>query len=174
MVLLNLVWWETWTLELIWGGLTTTSSCCLEWLAKVDALTMTLTYAIFVVSPALFLSIYVYIVTSNYFWLILWYFSVLTGDAITGLRTFSICTPLQQQSVKSPALEAFEQEYSRQLASVLRIEKISVEYENLAGETSQLQMNKDLSTPYSCAKRKLWYIWWVAYVFYTYRVDTLL
>lgn len=75
------------------------------------------------------------------------------GDAVTGVRAFSVCTRSLQEE-KSTALQIFDQEYNHQLHSVLRIEKVSVEYENLLGEKTQLQMNKNISTPYSCAKRK--------------------
>lgn len=48
----------------------------------------------------------------------------------------------------------FEEEKSRQLNQIERIEKIEVFVEDQEKKTVKLIMNKDLSTPFNCAMRK--------------------
>jgi len=47
----------------------------------------------------------------------------------------------------------FSKEKQRQISAIGRIEKVEVQYKGLPEETT-LIMNKHLSTPYECARRK--------------------
>lgn len=54
----------------------------------------------------------------------------------------------------------FEEEKSRQLKEIERIEKIEVIVEDQEKKKVKLIMNKDLSTPFNCAMRKYFHFYY--------------
>jgi hypothetical protein len=80
-------------------------------------------------------------------------FGNLSRENIRLLQQFPIPV-VNNPAVRAKRSALFTKEKDRQQRAVGRIEKIKVNYEGLP-ETASLIMNKNISTPYHCAQRKI-------------------
>lgn len=80
----------------------------------------------------------------------------LTGQLSSSSHVVQSAVPARPriEEIRKKRVAIFEKELKRQQSLVTRLEKIEVHYQGLNDESTQLIMNKGVSTPHNCAQRK--------------------